>query len=173
MCSWNARALFLNRGSCTAQAAAKVSHWRKLVDSNCMVGVQEAHGNFAEVKHHGDRMLQSHFLAWSPIEREEIYNNQDCEHKVSSFAAAGKSDFESESENESVFSQSSLGGVSCESGCDSPKENLQNTEQELTTSEKPRDVRSGSCPRGGGCISAIKKSSFSAAAVCEHHHYEY
>ena len=87
----------MNRGSCTAQAAAKLSHWRKLVDSNCMVGVQEAHGFFAEIKHQGDRLLHSHFFAWSPLEHNEIYNNHDLVHNVCLVEAGSDSSSESDS----------------------------------------------------------------------------
>ena len=39
---------------------------------------------------------------------------------------------------------------------------------ESSSVTKKRDVSLDSRPRGGGCLSAVKKSSFSAAAVCEH-----
>lgn len=126
-----------------------------------MVGVQESHGNFAELKHLGDSMRSSHFLAWSPLEHKEIYNNQDLEHNVCLSRVASESGDESESEGESIVSQSSCGGVSLESDfckdSDPPKENQQQ-----------RDVKASSRPRGGGCLSTIRRSSFGPAAVCVH-----
>ena len=107
-------------------------------------------------------------MAWSPLEHNEIYNNQDLEHNVCLSSVASESGDESESEGESIVSQSSHGGVSCESDCDSPKENRQQREPELSTFEKTRDVKARSRPRGGGCLSTIRRSSFGASAVCEH-----
>ncbi len=163
VCSWNARALFLNRGSCTKQAAAKLSHWRRLVEGHCMVGAPETHGNFAEVKHQGDRMRHSHFLAWSPLECCDVYNNQDAEHSVSLSEVSTEAGDESGSDCDSVFSSSSLGGASGESGCSSPKEKVQCPDDGQNTSGKSCDVKA--CSRVVGAL-ARSRGLHSVRLLC-------